>query len=90
MLAVRSGAGAARDTRGAWLVIAAFAAAVIAAAILAVLVLGRRLAAPLDTSAPRHGGSGRATSRSARPAQAPLRWTRSALPWTPAPNGWAT
>jgi signal transduction histidine kinase len=46
--AVRAGAGAARDTHGAWLVIAASAAAVIAAASLAALVLGRRLAAPLE------------------------------------------
>jgi signal transduction histidine kinase len=46
--AVRSDAGAARDTRGAWLVLAAIAAGVIAAASVAALVLGRRLAAPLE------------------------------------------
>ena len=46
--AVRSDAGAARDTRGAWLVLAAIAAGVIAAASAAALVLGRRLAAPLE------------------------------------------
>lgn len=46
--ALRSDAGTARDTRGAWLVIAAIAAAVIAAAGAAALVLGRRLAAPLE------------------------------------------
>jgi signal transduction histidine kinase len=46
--AARSDAGAARDTRGAWLVLAAIAAGLIAAASVAALVLGRRLAAPLE------------------------------------------
>jgi signal transduction histidine kinase len=46
--AVRSDAGATRDTRGAWLVLAAIAAGVIAAASVAALVLGGRLAAPLE------------------------------------------
>jgi signal transduction histidine kinase len=46
--AVRSDAGAARDTRGAWLVLAAIATGLIAAAGMAALVLGRRLAAPLE------------------------------------------
>jgi signal transduction histidine kinase len=46
--AERSDAGAARDTHGAWLVLAAIAAGVIAAATVAALVLGRRLAAPLE------------------------------------------
>jgi signal transduction histidine kinase len=46
--AVRANAGAARDTHGAWLVIGASAAAVLAAATLAALLLGRRLAAPLE------------------------------------------
>jgi signal transduction histidine kinase len=46
--AERSDAGAARDTRGAWLVLAAIAAGVIAVASLAALVLGRRLARPLE------------------------------------------
>jgi signal transduction histidine kinase len=48
VFAVRTDAGAARDTRGAWLIIAAIAAAVITAAVLAAIVLGRRLAAPLE------------------------------------------
>jgi methyl-accepting chemotaxis protein len=46
--AERSDAGAVRDTHGAWLVLAAIAAGVIAAATVAALVLGRRLAAPLE------------------------------------------
>jgi signal transduction histidine kinase len=53
--AVRSDAGAAHDTRGAWLVLGAIAAALIAAAALAALVLGRRLTAPLE----RLGGAAR-------------------------------
>ena len=53
--AVRSTAGAVHDTRGAWLVLAAIAAGLIAAAGLAALVLGRRLAAPLE----RLGGAAR-------------------------------
>jgi signal transduction histidine kinase len=53
--AVRSGAGAAHDTRGAWLIIAAIAAGLIAAAGLAALVVGRRLTAPLE----RLGGAAR-------------------------------
>ena len=53
--AMRSGAGAAHDTRGAWLVLAAIAAGLIAAASLAALVLGRRLTAPLE----RLGGAAR-------------------------------
>jgi signal transduction histidine kinase len=54
--AVRSDAGAAHDTRGAWLILAAIAAGLIAAAGLAALVLGRRLTAPLE----RLGGAARA------------------------------
>lgn len=46
--AVRSDAGAVHDTRGAWLVLAAIAAGLIAAAGVAALVLGRRLTAPLE------------------------------------------
>jgi signal transduction histidine kinase len=53
--AVRSDAGAAHDTYGAWLVLAAIAAGLIAAAGLAALVLGRRLTAPLE----RLGGAAR-------------------------------
>jgi signal transduction histidine kinase len=46
--AARSDAAAARDTHGAWVVLAAIAAGVVAAACLAALLLGRRLAAPLE------------------------------------------
>jgi signal transduction histidine kinase len=46
--AVRSDAGAMHDARRAWLVIAAIAVGIIAAAILAALLLGRRLAAPME------------------------------------------
>jgi signal transduction histidine kinase len=46
--AERSDAGAARDTHRAWLVLAVIAAGIIAAATVAALVLGRRLAAPLE------------------------------------------
>ena len=53
--AARSGAGAAHDTHGAWLVLAAIAVGLIAAAALAALVLGRRLTAPLE----RLGGAAR-------------------------------
>ena len=56
--AVRSDAGAVRDTHGAWLVIAAIAAGLIAAAGLAALVLGRRLAAPLERSGGRRARPG--------------------------------
>jgi len=68
VLAVRTDAGAARDTRGAWLVIAAIAAAVIAAATLAAIVLGRRLAAPLErlASAARRLGRGDFSVRAPR------------------------
>jgi signal transduction histidine kinase len=46
--AARSDAGAARDAHGAWLVLAALAAAIIAAAWGAAALLGRRLARPLE------------------------------------------
>jgi signal transduction histidine kinase len=46
--ASRSDAGATRDARGAWLVLAALAAAIIAGATVAALLLGRRLAGPLE------------------------------------------
>jgi signal transduction histidine kinase len=68
VLAVRPDAGAARDTRGAWLIIAAIAAAVIAAATIAALVLGRRLAAPLErlAAAARRLGEGDFSVRAPR------------------------
>jgi signal transduction histidine kinase len=53
--AVRSDAGAVHDTSGAWLVLAAIAVGLIAAASLAALVLGQRLTAPLE----RLGGAAR-------------------------------
>ena len=47
--ATRPVVGAARDSRGAWLVpLGAIGAGVIAAAAVAAVVLGRRLAAPLE------------------------------------------
>ncbi|HXS43420.1 MAG TPA: HAMP domain-containing sensor histidine kinase [Solirubrobacteraceae bacterium] len=46
--AQRSDAGATRDTRGAWLALAALAAVVAALAALAAILLGRRLARPLE------------------------------------------
>jgi signal transduction histidine kinase len=46
--AVRSDAAADRDTRGAWLVLGGVALGIVGAAILAALLLGRRLAAPLE------------------------------------------
>jgi signal transduction histidine kinase len=66
--ATRSDAGAARDARGAWLVLAALAAAIIAAATLAALLLGRRLAGPLErlAGAARHLGEGDFSVRAPR------------------------
>jgi signal transduction histidine kinase len=46
--AERADAGAAKDTRGAWLIIGAIAAAIVLAATLAALLLGRRLSRPLE------------------------------------------
>jgi signal transduction histidine kinase len=54
--AARSDAGAARDAHGAWLVLAALAAGIIATATVAALLLGRRLARPLERLA---GAAGR-------------------------------
>jgi len=48
VLAERSDDEAASDTRGAWLVLGAVALGIIAAAALAAVLLGRRLAAPLE------------------------------------------
>ena len=66
--AERSDAGAARDTHGAWLVLAAIAAGVIAAATVAALVLGHRLAAPLErlAVAARRLGEGDFSARAPR------------------------
>jgi signal transduction histidine kinase len=66
--AERSAAGAARDTHGAWLVLAAIATGVIAAATVAALVLGRRLAAPLErlAVAARRLGDGDFSARAPR------------------------
>jgi signal transduction histidine kinase len=66
--AERSDVGAAHDTRGAWLVLAAIAACVIAAATVAALVLGRRLAAPLErlAVAARRLGDGDFSARAPR------------------------
>jgi signal transduction histidine kinase len=79
--AVRAQAGAAHDTHGAWLVIAASAAAVIAAASLAALVLGRRLAAPLErlAVAARRLGEGDFSVRAPRAAIAEVDEVRAAL-----------
>src|SRR5262249_13949082 len=46
--AERSGAGAAHDAHQAWLVLAAGAIALIVLAILAAVLIGRRLASPLE------------------------------------------
>jgi signal transduction histidine kinase len=56
--AERSDAEAARDAHQAWLVLAAGAIALIALAILAALILGRRLALPLERLATAAGGLG--------------------------------
>jgi signal transduction histidine kinase len=48
LLARRSDAGVARDTHSAWLLLALTALAIVAGAVLAALVLGRRLASPLE------------------------------------------
>jgi signal transduction histidine kinase len=82
--AVRGGAGAARDTRGAWVVIAAIAAAVLAAATLAALVLGRRLAAPLErlARAARRLGEGDFSVRAPRAGVAEVDGVGAALDTT--------
>jgi signal transduction histidine kinase len=79
--AVRAQAGAAHDTHGAWLVIAASAAAVIAAASFAALVLGRRLAAPLErlAVAARRLGDGDFSVRTPRADVAEIDAVRTAL-----------
>ncbi len=46
--AARADTGATRDTRRAWLLLGAIAAALVVLAVMAALVLGRRLAAPLE------------------------------------------
>jgi signal transduction histidine kinase len=68
LLAQRSDAEAARDARGAWLLIGAVALGIIAAAIVAALLLGRRLARPLErvAAAARRLGDGDFSVRSER------------------------
>jgi signal transduction histidine kinase len=79
--AARAQAGAARDTHGAWLIIAITAAAVIAAATLAALVLGRRLARPLErlALAARRLGDGDFSVRGPRSNVAEVDAVRAAL-----------
>jgi signal transduction histidine kinase len=66
--AARSDAGAVRDAHGAWLVLAALAAAIIAAAWGAALLLGRRLVRPLErlAGAARRLGEGDFSVRASR------------------------
>jgi len=66
--AQRSDAGATRDTHGAWLALAGLAAIVVALAVLAASVLGRRLARPLErlAAAARRLGDGDFGARAPR------------------------
>jgi signal transduction histidine kinase len=66
--AERHASGAAHDTRAAWLVLAAIAVGIIGAAAVAALVVGRRLAQPLErlTAAARRLGQGDSTVRAGR------------------------
>ena len=68
VLAERSDTAAARDARGAWLVLGAVALGIVAAAVLAAILLGRRLARPLErlAAAARRLGQGDFSVRSER------------------------
>jgi signal transduction histidine kinase len=68
VVAARSGAGAAHDTRRAWLLLAALAAVVILAALAAAVLLGRGLSRPLErlVIAARRLGHGDFTVRAPR------------------------
>lgn len=58
VLAERDDAGAVRDTRQAWLLLAGLGAGIVLAAVLAALIFGRRLAAPLERLAEAAGRLG--------------------------------
>jgi DNA-binding response OmpR family regulator/signal transduction histidine kinase len=84
--AVRAQRDDARDTRGAWLLLAGIGAAVVALAALAAVVLGRRLARPLErlAAAARRLGEGSFTTRAPRAGVAEVDAVAEALDATAA------